>query len=826
MKKVLLLTLAALFASSLAAAPCPSLQWSTTGQFTETGEVGSLLAVDVDKDGKVDLFSHEAVDSGPLLLRRGKGDGTFHPPATIMATEIDSPMAVGDVNGDGKLDFVGARGNGLRVKLGNGNGTFGPTSYVWPGYLYPQDLKLANFDADPALELAFRSNGNTEGFFAIFDNSDGLGNFVETRRVNTGGWSSAMDAADFDGDGLMDIVVTAQAPRTASVYFGKADGSFTAPLVLAAGTSPAHIAAGDVNGDGRPDLAVSNWEDESVKVYRYTGTRQFTSATTYALRVAGRIGSAHELALRDVNGDGHLDLMVVISNSYLATLIGVGNGTFRSPLYSPLDISYGKLELADFDNDGKDDVVIARDGYLVLESACEATMELRAADYWFKDTEDAIFEAVVPGIAPGGPFGTVTLYEGATSHGTVDVDNKGKARFAVSGLTPAMEHTLTAQFSGNAELPAMGSNSAKVIIQSTRTETIVHLPSYPSKHGQPWPIEIEIVGAGPYGHQVWVTYDGKDSLHHTSSPFYVYPATGTHTISAAYPGTTYPPSESATLTFVTEKAPSFVWHSAGSKVIRAGTSQALDFEVEGSDAAGTLALYEGNTFLASGPIANGAARIVVPQQLPRGLHAVRVVYPGDTHYHPSELHLTLEVIANHPLAIEARGFPSAVHIAYAAPTNANLDSLRLYRRAAGTTSWQPISWWYYGPGIDSDSLQRGVVYEYRLQGTTNTGANIVSNVDAAMLFNDEPLAAGLIVQRMHLLELRAAVNITRTAAGLAVFDYASPLDVIRASHITTLRTALTQARTALGMTTPAFAPLAAGATIKTTELQQLRELAW
>ncbi len=230
----------------------------------------------------------------------------------------------------------------------------------------------------------------------------------------------------------------------------------------------------------------------------------------------------------------------------------------------------------------------------------------------------------------------------------------------------------------------------------------------------------------------------------------------------------------------------------------------------------------GSTILGSGPVNDGVATVTAT--LPRGSHDVTAVYLGDTNYDRASLALTLSVLPNTSLAIDALGLTNAVSIRCVLP--AGTTATALYRSPTGANSWTLVTGWTPQTEFDVVPL-RGVLYDYRLD--IQAGTAQTSNIDSAMLFNDDPvIARATIVKRLHLDELALAINAMRAKAALPPFafdaTYAGPF--ISASHIASLRTALTEARQALAMYPPVFSDsMTPGLTIKAIHIQELRDQA-
>ncbi len=833
---------------------CPSLVFATQQSRTDaTSSIYDLETVDYDQDNKPDVIGLTQDNGGgaTLVAWKGVGNGTFQVPVSLGTTGV-SHMITADVNNDGRLDILmTTSGGSLLVRLGNGTGFDAPISKSldFPG----SRLVAVSADGDAFLDLVTTSiNGDT---FTVF-HGVGNGNFTTVRNVTTRSSPWSVAAGDFDGDGRVDVAYSNFDANTVSVVFKNSDGSYTAPLTLQSGAVPdgtyrdfaTDLEAADLDEDGRPELVATNWEDTgaqaSIVIFRPGASRTFTR-TTMVPAIAHSSGDFFSVRTRDVNGDNHVDLVASSVNSGLVmALMGKGDGSFYSASYYVPEAEAGSgifysTAMADFDSDGTSDLAVGgyRD-FIAAKGSCATQLVLYSFSPVITQGQSAPLRALVSGIASSQPLprGTVTFREGATVLGVADVDGNGSSPLDVSGLALG-DHTVTAEFSGNASVPAATSPSIVQKVTTTATVTNFVLPSEAPIYGTPYTFSVEAhtvqFSFDAFG---WYTLDvdGAKSDHYTGSPVTVQLTTGPHTLTASYHGSvTYPPSVSSPQFVTAVKATPSMTNSSGALSVRLGTAHSLQFAMTGpagfAGPTGTVQLMRGATNLGSCSVSNGGGTLsvgscTVTATLERGTHDVSAVYSGDTNFNGANLGLTLTVMANLPAVIEAHGLQNSISIRALLPPNTTSSSL--YRRPAGTSIWGLVSGWTPQGEFDATVPQRGVVYEYRVSAIVS-GVEQFSNVDSAMLFNDDTLVAGQTkVRRVHFDELLLSINALRATASLAPvnFDVTYAGTLIRASHLATLRTALAEARQVLGMVPAAYTDNAiAGTAIKAVHIQELRE---
>ena len=228
---------------------------------------GDVEAFDMDGDGDLDVFLSEYLgcfggDGSRCFISENLGDGTFAAPVVYTLVLRPERIGHGDLDADGDEDVVFTDGGGLTIGLNAGDGQFGsPRQIALPGGA--KDVEVAELDGDGILDIAACSWSGAAGDGARVSILWGLGEatFSEAE-VHLGSYTPNLGngqdlvLADFDLDGDLDLVTANFASNDVSVYTNLGNGSFTDQARFGAGPSPSAIGRGDMNGDGRPDLAV------------------------------------------------------------------------------------------------------------------------------------------------------------------------------------------------------------------------------------------------------------------------------------------------------------------------------------------------------------------------------------------------------------------------------------------------------------------------------------------------------------------------------------------------------------------------------------------
>lgn len=328
--------------------------FSAAQSFATAAGADGIAVLDVDGDGRADLaVANIDAASVSLLINTiapGASNASFASARSFTTGNSPTAVSARDLNCDGRPDLLVSTYDGISV-LRNlaAPGSSTPNFASQPllrsdgAVAFSADAADLNGDGRPDL-LWVNGRGSLSVRLSSTPASGGTTGFAAPLAVSTGAVPSTAASADFNGDGRPDLAITNQSSNSVSVLFntaaaGATAASFGSPQTYTTGgQTPYSIVATDVNGDGRPDLLISNFSTSDVAVLL---NMTVAGATTPSFAAAVRFPSggvdprsldALAVGTADVNGDGRPDLLVV---NYNSSTIGVLLNTTRAGATRP-----------------------------------------------------------------------------------------------------------------------------------------------------------------------------------------------------------------------------------------------------------------------------------------------------------------------------------------------------------------------------------------------------------------------------------------------------------------------------------------------------------
>jgi hypothetical protein len=592
---------------------------------------GPIAVADFNLDGIPDMFV-------PNTVLLGNGDGTFTAAASSLPGSGGGPAVVGDFNGDGIPDLaLGSLSGQVTIELGKGDGTFTAGESTQSLGFFTIGIVAGDFNGDGNLDLAVLSPyaGVIAHAFQItilLGHGDGTFTLGPTALLNDGALGylkyTSIAVGDFNGDGKLDIVTASEPsedclPETGqtscnvgslTILLGNGDGTFNqSTIAVRAAAYLNSVVVADLNGDGIPDLAVTDFDlssNQFVDLLQGNGDGTFTPQNP----INQGANQPYYLAVGDFNGDGIADLALTYSHiglpsqpNGLMLYLGKGDGTFNFPPYQfpPPGVessccATGGLVVGDFNGDGLQD--LAAPGSVLLSQTQFATTPQTAIALSGVGTH--LVEASYPGdtnyaastsatatlnLSAGTPTVTLTLSANPTNYGTPETSTT-----VVSGADPTPTGTVTVYYNGQGGPQNPESEHCVATLDSNGTASCTTLAgllgggtysvfasysgdtNYPTTNSSPvslavinqstpiitWPTPSSITyGTTLSATQLNATSPVAGSFIYTPQPGTVLGA-GTHTLSVTFNPTDTTDYASATATVsltVSQATPTITW---------------------------------------------------------------------------------------------------------------------------------------------------------------------------------------------------------------------------------------------------------------------------
>lgn len=347
-----------------------------------SGTSTTAVAVgDVDGDGKPDVVASNKNNATLTLWRNTgtPGSVSFAAPSILGAVNLVESIQLADLDGDGKLDIAAANSSNLTLSAfrntsASGAMTFAPRQDFWlrtdnigGGVVNGvQSLSVADFNGDGKLDLATADFSNALAIILLNRSVPGFISFTTNFDLGVGSSVHGVAAGDLDGDGKPELLISYDTPGTVDIYRNTSVAgslSFAPKVNFASGSGSYGMAIEDVDGDGKPELLVANrLGSGSVSILRNTssvGSLSFAPKQEFTAD-----DGTSSIAVGDIDGDGKPDLAVANTNSatisLLKNLSTPGTLAFQLPLDYSTGSIVGNIVLGDLDQDGKPDLALAR----------------------------------------------------------------------------------------------------------------------------------------------------------------------------------------------------------------------------------------------------------------------------------------------------------------------------------------------------------------------------------------------------------------------------------------------------------------------------------
>lgn len=302
----------------------------------------ALVASDLDHDGILDLVLALS-GSDQVVVLKGDGRGFFKPLASQGSGKGTTFLAVRDVNGDGWEDVIAVNSGrfgyyppfNLAVLLNDGKGGLqAPVIYENEGRdgMFPTGVLVEDMTGDgkPDLTVTWSQPSwrSPNGLVSMLKNS-GDGTFVPYKELKPGFTLSAIQGADLNHDGLMDLAVTSLFSDSVRILLQEAGGTFNELDPIKVSFAPVGIIFRDFDGDRELDMVVVNRDSNSLSMFLGIGKGRFVSAGHFGV---GATPSA--VAVEDFDQDHIPDLATANTNADGLSVLLSGGGAIPLPSMS------------------------------------------------------------------------------------------------------------------------------------------------------------------------------------------------------------------------------------------------------------------------------------------------------------------------------------------------------------------------------------------------------------------------------------------------------------------------------------------------------------
>jgi hypothetical protein len=341
--------------------------FSVCTDYTTGGSTVGIAAGDLDGDGKPDLvvagYGYGSISVYPNTSSGGAI--SFGAKTDYASGTWADKVIITDIDGDGKPDVAVVNGLASTISIFRNTSTLGSISFAAKVDLItgstPFDLTFADFDGDGKPDLAATNAGSNT--VSVFLNTSSIGtiSFAAKSDFSAGTYTWGIAAGDIDGDGKPDIVAVNRNSTSISVFTNISSTgiiSFAAKVDYTTGATPYYVAISDLDADGKADVIVANGGASSISVFKNNSTSGSVSLASKVDYAA--LSTASGVSVSDIDGDGKPDVVVsnygANSTSILKNTSTTGTITLASKVDFQLKGGSYLATIADFDGDGKPDI--------------------------------------------------------------------------------------------------------------------------------------------------------------------------------------------------------------------------------------------------------------------------------------------------------------------------------------------------------------------------------------------------------------------------------------------------------------------------------------
>ena len=283
--------------------------FESTANYGVSAQLTDVVAADFNRDGSPDLAATKYTSAGTVAVLLNDGDGSFGAPTDFTAIGFPSSLAAADFNGDGNQDlFVLSWGTMAVLLMGDGGGGFSTGANFGTGGADGAAAIVGDFNDDKKVDVAVANYGSHDVSIGL---GNGLGGFSPAAKYAAGNFPHSVAVGDFNGDGKQDLVVANSSvaggpPAAVTILLGSGAGTFGPPHSFSAGDGTLSVAVGDINGDGRQDVAAANFLSGDVSILSGDGTGALLPPVDFTV---GSFPSS--LVVADFDADEKQDVAVV-----------------------------------------------------------------------------------------------------------------------------------------------------------------------------------------------------------------------------------------------------------------------------------------------------------------------------------------------------------------------------------------------------------------------------------------------------------------------------------------------------------------------------------